>query len=195
MNIFDAKKAKETLPVDKARDMRQNGQSDHEIVQTLQREGNDPNQVLNAMNHADMKGGEAIIPDENYYNQQPRQDAPVQQAYGGGDVERVEEVAEAIIDEKWNELVKNINKIVEWKEATETRITAIEQGVKDLKGDFDALHKGVLGKIGEYDQNITSIGTEIKAMEKVFQKVLPTFTENVNELTRVTTDIKKSYKK
>jgi hypothetical protein len=79
---------------------------------------------------------------------------------------------------------------VEWKDKTETRIASIEQGVKDLKSEFDSLHRGVLGKIGEYDQNIVNIGTEIKAMERVFQKVLPTFTENVNELTRVTQEIK-----
>lgn len=33
--------------------------------------------------------------------------------------------------------------------------------------------------------------TEIKAMEKVFQKVLPTFTDNINELTKVTKELKK----
>ncbi|RMF05574.1 hypothetical protein D6764_04340 [Candidatus Woesearchaeota archaeon] len=59
-----------------------------------------------------------------------------------------------------------------------------------MKSEFDSLHRGVLGKIGEYDQNIVNIGTEIKAMERVFQKVLPVFTENVNELNRVTEEIR-----
>ncbi len=44
---------------------------------------------------------------------------------------------------------------------------------------------------GEYDQNILNVGTEIKVMEKVFQKVLPTLTENVNELSRITKGMKK----
>ena len=46
----------------------------------------------------------------------------------------------------------------------------------DLKSDFDGLHKAILGKIGEYDKNLVNIGTDIKAMEKVFQKVIPILT-------------------
>ena len=107
------------------------------------------------------------------------------------EVERIEEIAEAIIDEKWNDLVKSINKIIEWKERIESRIAKLEQELSDLKQDFNALHQGILGKIGEYDKNLTNIGTEIQAMERVFQKTLPTFTENISELSRITADIKR----
>lgn len=106
----------------------------------------------------------------------------------GGDNtrERIEELAEVIIDEKWEELIKSLNKIVEWKDSTEVRIGRIEQQFKDIKSDFDSLHKAIIGKVGEYDQNILNVGTEIKAMEKVLQKVLPAFTENIAELSRIT---------
>ncbi|MBD3164761.1 hypothetical protein GF323_06185 [Candidatus Woesearchaeota archaeon] len=99
--------------------------------------------------------------------------------------ERVEEIAEAIIDEKWNELIKDINKVIEWKERTDNEIKKMEQEITNLKERFESLHKGILGKITEYDQNLTNVGTEIKAMDKVFQKILPTFTENVNKLDRL----------
>ena len=46
-----------------------------------------------------------------------------------------------------------------------------------------------MSKIADYDKNLLSVGTEIKAME-VFQKVLPTLTENVGELSRITKEIK-----
>ena len=109
----------------------------------------------------------------------------------GPGLERIEELAEAIIDEKWNEIVKSINKIADWKERTETKITKMEQEMVDLKKNFDQLHKGILGKIGDYDKNLVNISSEIKAMDKVFQKVLPVMTENVNELSRITQDMKK----
>jgi hypothetical protein len=99
--------------------------------------------------------------------------------------ERIEEIAEAIIDEKWNEILRDINKVVEWKERTDGEIKRIQQEIIDLKERFDQLHKGVLGKISEYDQNLTNVGTQIKAMDMVFQKILPTFTENVNKLDRL----------
>ena len=108
----------------------------------------------------------------------------------GMDTTTNEELIEAIIDEKWNELVKDINKIIDWKLAAEGRLSAMEQEIKDLKGEFDKLHQGVVGKIGEYDKNILDVGSEIKAMEKVFAKILPVFTENVSELSRITGDLK-----
>ncbi|MFP4423600.1 MAG: proline-rich domain-containing protein [Candidatus Woesearchaeota archaeon] len=104
----------------------------------------------------------------------------------------IEEIAEAIIDEKWDELVKNLNKISEWKDKTEEKINKFEQELQDVRESFDKLHKAIIGKIGEYDQNILNVGTEIKAMERVFQKILPTFTENVNELSRITKDARNS---
>jgi len=63
-----------------------------------------------------------------------------------------------------------------------------------MQQSFDKLHQAIIGKIAEYDKNILNVGTEIKAMEKVFQKVLPTFTENVNELSRVTRGLRKPKK-
>ena len=65
-----------------------------------------------------------------------------------------------------------------------TKIAQIQQQINDLNASFDSLHKGVLGKITEYDENLTNVGTEIKAMEKVFSKVLPSLTESVNKLDR-----------
>jgi len=105
------------------------------------------------------------------------------------DRERIQEVAEAIIDEKWNELLKDINKMIEWKERADSKMIKIEQDIENLKANFESLHTGILGKISEYDQNLNEVGTEIKAMEKVFQKVLPTLTDNVNKLSRITNNM------
>lgn len=110
-------------------------------------------------------------------------------SYQGADqvtIERIEEIAEAIIDEKWNEIVKSINKIIDWKERTEGNINKLEQKFEDLRREFDNLNKGVLGKIGEYDKNLGNLGVEIKAMERVFQKIIPTMTENVHALQKLT---------
>jgi len=109
----------------------------------------------------------------------------------GYDTQRIEELAEAIIDEKWNEIVRSINKIIDWKERVESRVTKMEQQMDDLQKNFDRLHNGVLGKITDYDQNLQNVGAEIKAMDRVFQKVLPTLTENVSELSSIAKRLKK----
>ena len=105
------------------------------------------------------------------------------------DTEKIEEIVESIVEEKWTELIKNVNKIIEWKEKTESRLVKIETEFDNLKHGFDNLHQGVLGKIGDYEHGLQEIGTDIKALEKVFQKILPTLTENVNELSRITKNL------
>jgi len=105
--------------------------------------------------------------------------------------EKIQEVAEAIVEEKWREKKKELDKILEWKEEMATKITQLQQQFTDLKSSFDNLHKGMLGKITEYDENLTNVGTEIKAMEKVFSKVLPSLTDSVNKMQRMTSPVKK----
>jgi len=101
-----------------------------------------------------------------------------------------EELVEAIIDEKWNDLMSDINKVIEWKDDSESRITKMEQQVADMKDQLEQLHQAVVGKISEYDRHILDVGADVKAMEKVFSKVLPVFTDNVAELSRITARIK-----
>jgi len=103
-----------------------------------------------------------------------------------------EEIIEAIIDEKWNDLLKDINKVIEWKNSMNNKIISLEQKFNDLRSEFDKLHSAILSKIDDYDKNITNVGAEVKAMDKVFSKVLPVFTENVAELSRITKDVKGS---
>ncbi len=98
----------------------------------------------------------------------------------------MEEYIEAIIDEKWVELEADVEKIVEWKNRSEQRLTQLTQQVQDLKDRFEKLHAALIGKIETYDKNILEVGAEIKAMEKVFSKVLPVFTDNVKQLSDVT---------
>ena len=194
----------EGIPTDRIITMRQQGYSNNQIIDVLQREGFKSDQIFDAINQADLKGN--VQPTQPGFDQpdfenpmgQPQNpdELPQPPSPEGGDEhsiterEHIEELVEVIIDEKWNELVKDINKIIEWKEKVQGDISEILQSIETIKHDFDTLHKGVLGKIEEYDQNIVKVGTEIKAMEHVFSKVLPMFTENVHELSRITKHIK-----
>ena len=103
---------------------------------------------------------------------------------------KVEELVEAIIEEKWDELLRDVNKIVQWKNKVETRVSEIEIKLDHLKESYSELQKAIMGKVNDYDKHIMEVGSEIKAMEKVFSKVLPVFTENVNELSNITKRVK-----
>jgi len=183
-------------PVDEALNMKQQGYNNDQIAQNLQSKGFDTNQVHEAINQAGLSAQNTPdmgMPDYGYEQQYPQRPTQAPQETSMSD-ERIQEVAEAIIDEKWNEFTIDIKKVIEWKEKSEDRIAKIEQQVLDLKLSMDNLTKSMMNKISSYDQNIVNVGTEIKAMEKVFQQVLPNLTESVNKLDRMakgTKEIKK----
>ena len=196
------------LPVDQVRIMRDKGFDNNQIVQALQRNGYSSTQIFDALNQADLVSGTGGPAGPAGYAEQapipPERDSmPVQESapgyaeseagYGISNQE-VEELVESVIDEKWDELSKDINQIVEWKNEIETKVNKLEQRFVGLKDEFDKLYQALIGKIGEYDKNILSVGAEVKAMEKVFSKVLPVFTENINELDRITNQMKKTSK-
>ena len=203
-------------PIEQVLMMKQQGYTNNQIVQTLQSQGYNTSQIFDAINQAGLSGGfeaapepeqqETGMPDYGSYEQQPQsyqqqsfqsfQQTPREiQTPVSIDEERIQEVTEAIIDEKWEALAKDIKKVIEWKEQSENRIAKIEQQILDLRMSIDSLTKSIMSKISAYDQNIVDVGTEVKAMEKVFQKVLPTLTESVNKLDRMTKGVKEPGKK
>lgn len=207
------------VPIDQVVAMKSQGYSNNQIIQTLQRDGYTSSQIFDAISQSEMSGigAQQDIPSMQNMpsmNQQPMNSQSMNQINSGMQAMGMpgmnnmnpmvsgmgsrgssnEELIEAIIDEKWNELVKDINKVIEWKQKADQKLVLMEQKMTDIKEQFDKLHQAIIGKIGDYDKNMLNVATEIQAMEKVFSKVLPTFMDNVNELTRITDNLKSSDK-
>ena len=100
--------------------------------------------------------------------------------------ERLQEVAEAIISEKWDELLQEMQKVVGWKERMDNEVQSMKDGLTALKEEFNQLRLGVLGRVNESDERMREVASELKAVHGVFKDVIPTFTENVAELSRIT---------
>ena len=96
-----------------------------------------------------------------------------------------------MIDEKWDELIAEVKKIIQWKEKVEEKQASLASDIQKLKDDFKILHSGVLGKLEDYDTRMRDVGTELKAVGKVFKDVVPEFVENVKELRDLKNELKK----
>jgi|SRR3989338_461076 len=192
-------------PIEQVLMMKQQGYTNNQIVQTLQSQGYSTDQIFDAINQSGLSTSFEPQPEQpepgmsdygqNYAQYPQPQYQPIQtpseiQTPVSIDEERIQEVAEAIIDEKWQDLAKDIRKVIEWKERSEDRVSKIEQQILDLRLSLDNLTKGIMSKVTSYDQNIVDVGTEVKAMEKVFQKILPSLTESVKKLDRMTKDVR-----
>ena len=203
-------------PIEQVLMMKQQGYTSNQIVQTLQSQGYNTSQIYDAINQAGLSSSPQSAPERieqpetgmpdygQSYEQQPYQQQFQPQNFQAPreiqppvsiDEERIQEVAEAVIDEKWQEFASDIKKVIEWKEKSDERLAKLEQQILDLRISMDSLTKNIMGKISAYDQNIVDVGTEVKAMEKVFQKVLPSLTESVNKLDRMTKGYKEPQQK
>jgi DNA anti-recombination protein RmuC len=196
VELFGGKKEeeKEALSVDRILQMQQQGFSNDQIVQTLQREGYKSSEIFDMIQMADTRKGVAGAayppPPTSYPTGGYGAPGIIPPAGMGISTEKIEEIAEAIIDEKWDELVESVNKIIDWKDKVEGDLVAINERITQLNNNVQSIQKSVLGKVEEYDRTMEEVGTDVKAMTKVFQQILPGFVENVQELSRVTARVK-----
>lgn len=198
MALFD--KNKSSL-ADEVMQLRQQGLTDDLIMDELVEKGySQPqiNQVLEQFpDQADTE--EEAYPEEpsapsprmpakdrlNSYSSEPAASGEMGNIY-----ERIEEIAESMIDEKWDDLIAEVKKIVEWKEKMEEKQGKMISELEMLKDNFKELHQGVLGKLEDYDTQMREVGTELKAVGKVFKDVIPTFVDNVKELKDITKKVR-----
>lgn len=104
----------------------------------------------------------------------------------GIDTEAIEEIAESIIGEKWEEAKAKISRMTEWKDYTDNRLASAESKMKRIESSLDNLQAALLGKVQKYEQNIKDLGTEMKSLQGAFSKVLSPLASNVQELQRLT---------
>lgn len=103
----------------------------------------------------------------------------------------IQQITESIVEEKWDELMDKVGDLRLWKEKINNDIGSIKQEVLRTQNRFENLQKAVLGKVHDYNENIININNEMKALEKVFEKILQPLTDNVKELSQITNKLKK----
>lgn len=106
-------------------------------------------------------------------------------------IEKVQEISETIIEEKWDELVSNVKKIVEWKNRMEDKINKLSERMDVLEKDMESLKTSIFSKIKDYDSHITEFSTDLKALQKVFGDMLPEFVSGIHQLKDILNQAKK----
>jgi len=116
------------------------------------------------------------------------------QASPGADINRIHEIIERVVDEKWQDVLIKVGDIGAWKQKVDINLLGVKQEVVRLTGRLENLQGSVLGKVQDYDKGIRDIHSEMKALEKVFEKIMDPLITNVKELTKITEDLKKHKK-
>lgn len=169
-----------TTALSDAAELRNQGLTDDIIIDELTKRGYSMEDIQVTLSQLDEPSAQSSSPMTRSYSPAGQEDV----------YSRMEEIAESIIDEKWDQLIGEVRKIIDWKERVEEAQRKLMNDIEKLKDDFSTLHQGVLGKLDEYDFRMTDVGTELKAVGKVFKDVVPEFVENVKELSAVTAKMK-----
>ena len=106
-------------------------------------------------------------------------------------MDQIQAMVESIIDERWQEVVANVGDITIWKSRINDDVTAVKQEILRTQKRIDELQKVVLGKVEEYGQGVRDVGSDMRALEKVFEKIVNPLTQSVKELSKITKDMKK----
>lgn len=168
--------------------LRSQGLTDSMIMDELVKNGYDADQIHQAISSMDADSyGMEDYPASPAAPQSYAAAAPEE----GNIYERIEEITENMIDEKWDALINEVRKVIEWKDKIEEKQQRMQMIMDKLQEDFNVLHQGVLGKLDDYDSRMQEVGTELKAVGKVFKDVVPQFVENVKELSSYTEEMKK----
>ncbi|MDD5650576.1 MAG: hypothetical protein PHF86_09205 [Candidatus Nanoarchaeia archaeon] len=131
------------------------------------------------------------IMESNFTNMQTPQPIMPRASNDRASVETMEEIAESIVNEKWEELMSSVGNIAIWKEKVQTDIRSIKQEIVRTEERFENLQRAILGRVEDYNKTMTSVGTEMKALEGVLERILQPLATNIKELSRITEELKK----
>jgi hypothetical protein len=194
------------IPTGRIEEMKRQGLQNNEIISNLQGAGYKHEQIAGAMDQMAIKDKLSSI---EAPTQEPVDEIPLAlmgapsptqgegqspSSFAPEPIERasydaIEEIAESIIKEKWTEMTQNIGDIKLWKERMDIDLEGTKQELIRTQEKFENLQKAVMGKISEYADGVTSIGTEMKALERVLEKILAPLTKSVKDLQQVTEKI------
>lgn len=105
--------------------------------------------------------------------------------------ETIHQIAESIIKEKWDKLIEDIGDLAAWKDHINIEISSIKQEILRFESRFDALQRTMISRVQDYDKSMHDVGIEIKALEKVLQRIISPLSSNIKELQSITKDLKK----
>jgi len=128
-----------------------------------------------------------VIPPGMDYTSVPRPEPSMERV----NYDAIEEIAESIVSEKWGDLIKGFGDLKLWKEKIDVDLSGVKQEIVRMQRRFEGLQNSVTGKVSEYGEGIMEINSEIKALERVLEKIINPLTTNIKELQKVTDRLKK----
>lgn len=169
--------------------------SDEEMAGGLEEEREDISNVPTPARGYEYGYGDQLTQEMPYEGGYGTEVSPQAEGYGYGyeegyTAETFEEIAESIIEEKWQEFTERIGDIGNWKERTDRELDRIYNRIDKIDEAITSIHAALLEKVGEYGKSIKSLGSDVKAVEKALSQILEPLMKNIKELKEITEKVK-----
>ncbi len=171
------------VPVESVLIMQQQGLSNPQIIQSLQRQGYSLPLVAEALRQADVHAQEGTA--EPHVQPVVQEQQPEKQ-----EASSVSEDVVAQLQKNWSELREDVKSVQSFRTNAEEKLADMDKRLQSMQDEVKTIHQAVFAQIQEYNKTLKGVGTEIIAMEKVFSESLPELTGSIQELQRVTKGIK-----
>lgn len=105
------------------------------------------------------------------YQDYPQQ-YPPEYAQPAASADMISEISEQIVAEKFSEIRKQLEKVIDLKTGFESKVSYIDERLKRIEKVIDTLQSSVLRKVGDYVTNVQDLKTELVETQKTFAKLL-----------------------
>ncbi len=207
-------------PTDKIKEMRESKLSDEDILKSLKPDYSNQ-EIDDAMNQSNLNNEDILGQlDQFQPNEESKQSTPedlLEEApehepeqnenlnvypsqsrmYNPPELSsnQIQELVESIVEEKWEDLMTRFGDLNLWKENVNNDLEAIKQEILRTRENFNNLQNMIVGKVTNYNRSVSELGSEMKALEQVMQKIIQPLTTNVKELSKITSELKEKKSK
>ncbi|MBD3319420.1 hypothetical protein GF342_05950 [Candidatus Woesearchaeota archaeon] len=182
-NVVD--KAPADPVVDYIISQRNKGIGDDDIIATLLKHGHQDDDIKEAMKKADKAMG--VEPMDTKELPEPTPNGTSKMPEGVEIIEPSKALAEIqnMVDDRVKEVQDDVAELAKWRSQVDADLQGLEAEVKDIKSMLKQRREEDQSRFQRYDQHLSEVKVELKAMQEVFQKGLPEFTKGIQELSRI----------
>lgn len=121
-------------------------------------------------------------PSPEQYTSYSQQAYSPQQQYGNQDysqysqpsvsIETISEISDQVVSERMKDLRNDIEKIIDFKNAVESRMNYLDERLTKIEKIIDRLQLSILQKVGEYVANVEDMKNELSETQKSFKSLV-----------------------
>lgn len=160
------------------------------IKQAVSQEQQEPVEQFQGMEQSMMEqpATEPVAEPQQYYPQEQQVYQDPNQGYyqqPAVDTETISEIADQVVQEKFAEFNKKTGDLVSFRNEVKDKLKDLDERLKRIEGSLDNIQRAVIGKIGEYGENMAFVQKDLTNIHDTMSKMMNPLIDNYRELKKI----------